>query len=393
MLVRVAARPAAARPGIFIAGITESYRALARRLTAMASRAPVTRRRLMVSGLLMLALTGGVFMPWRLVAHEPRLLGRDTAAAAPVEAPNPWARLGQLAGRIITPRGSPVAEATVTLIGRDPDEGLGVVVASTTSDAGGRFAFGEPGRLLARYPVAPAMVVQAPGWAVSVHTIVYPEEGVEITAAPATELQIAFADASGGPAAGVRVTVDALLFAGAPRSYLSLPSEPRAQFAGETDAQGLCRIGALPQGATASLWVEDERFAQLGAERQVALGESAVTVAKPVALARGASMGGTVTYGPTGKPAAGIRVGAQAVGDGMGWGSTMTDSRGRYSLKQLPAGEYNIALDLRGEAGRSWTAVAHAGVEIAAGEHLACIMHERRGGKRGNASGARRMRV
>ncbi len=48
----------------------------------------------------------------------------------------------------------------------------------------------------------------------------------------------------------------------------------------------------------------------------------------------------------------------------------MTDSSGRYSLKQLPAGEYNIALDLRGEAGRSWTAVAHAGVEIAAGEHL-----------------------
>ncbi len=253
MLVRVAAWPAAARPGIFIVGITESYHALARRLTAIASRAPVTRRRLMVSGLLMLALTGGVFMPWRLVAREPRLLGRDAAAAVPAEASNPWARLGQLAGRIITPRGSPVAEATVTLIGRDPDEGLGMVVASTKSDAHGRFAFGEPGRLLARYPVAPAMVVQAPGWAVSLRAIVYPEEKVEITAAPATELQIAFADASGGPAAGVRVTVDALLFAGAPRSYLSLPSELRAQFAGETDAQGLCRIGALPQGATASL--------------------------------------------------------------------------------------------------------------------------------------------
>lgn len=93
-----------------------------------------------------------------------------------------------------------------------------------------------------------------------------------------------------------------------------------------------------------------------------------MTTAKPITLLPAASLSGRVVYGPTGKPAAGIRVGAQAI-ENHGWGDAVTGRDGRYTMRQLPAGEYNVALALQGNLARSWTAAAHEAVSIGTGQH------------------------
>ena len=397
MLLRAAARRGPTPRAMIVVGIAETSHTLKRRLVAMAERTPVTRRRLIVVGLLMLALSSGLLVPWRLTARQGTTLGLGAAVAAPSpQRPSPWAEVDQFTGRFITRDGSPIPGATILLVGSDYPGGESAVVASTESDAGGRFVFREPARLLTQYAV-PTVVARAPGWGVSFRTIVYPEEEVEILAAPPAELRVAFTEAEGRPVSGARVAIRDLR-ADSPRVNLSIPSQLRPQFTAETDEHGVCRFRGLPQGATARLWVEDERFAQPVGHREVTLGRSPVTVVDTITLAPGATISGRVVYGATGEPVAGVRVGAQgrnpdrprpgvsyeidqgrivgikvrqvSVGGTVGDGSAVTDRNGRYVLRHLGPGSYNVALGLSGELAREWTAIAHEGVPVEEGDHV-----------------------
>jgi len=81
MLVSVAAsgRPA---PDLLAAGISESYRTLARRLAAIGERAHFTRRRLIALGAGLLLLGALVLVPWRLAHGEPE---EKAVSVEPVE--------------------------------------------------------------------------------------------------------------------------------------------------------------------------------------------------------------------------------------------------------------------------------------------------------------------
>ena len=92
----------------------------------------------------------------------------------------------------------------------------------------------------------------------------------------------------------------------------------------------------------------------------------------PLHLKPGASIRGRVTYGLTGKPAAGVKVGAQGMGPRAAERDAISDANGEYRLTQLGSGAGNVALDLRGE-GAPWTARAHEGVYLRSGERLACV--------------------
>lgn|GEM_PF-2649830 len=70
MLVSVAASGRCA-PDLLAAGISESYRTLARRLAAIGERVHLTRRRLLVLGASLLLLGALVLVPWRLVHGQP----------------------------------------------------------------------------------------------------------------------------------------------------------------------------------------------------------------------------------------------------------------------------------------------------------------------------------
>ncbi|RYG57318.1 hypothetical protein EON80_28400, partial [bacterium] len=135
-----------------------------------------------------------------------------------------------------------------------------------------------------------------------------------------------------------------------------------------TDANGVFRMGGLPQGGRARMEIDDERFANLEYETsEVELARQAQTVAKPIRLAPGATLRGRITNSETGKPVAGIRVAAQGQTTSTGWGETISDGDGYYSLSMLSAGRYNLALDLDDKTSAQWTVPAHEGVLVSVG--------------------------
>src|SRR5262249_51473379 len=139
-----------------------------------------------------------------------------------------------------------------------------------------------------------------------------------------------------------RLAVSPRVFVGEGHLFGFLPAEIVPQFTVHTDDDGVASIAGLPLGADVQLEMHDARFAQLGSEDGRRLTAAPVTEAKPIRLAAAASLHGLILYGPTGKPAAGIRVGAQGTGMERGWGEAVTDAEGHYHMRQLRAGAYNV---------------------------------------------------
>ena len=71
------------------------------------------------------------------------------------------------------------------------------------------------------------------------------------------------------------------------------------------------------------------------------------------------------------------RSGAKGTGAERGWGEAVSDAHGDYVIHQLSAGAYNVALALRGDLARSWTARAHEAVYVRAGERRDDHRHRR----------------
>jgi len=79
---------------------------------------------------------------------------------------------------------------------------------------------------------------------------------------------------------------------------------------------------------------------------------------------------GRVTYADSGKPAFGIRVHAQAIAGQTqsvrpGYGIASTDDEGRYKFVDLPAGNWNIFVEVNG-----WTASAIDSLPLVAGQEV-----------------------
>lgn len=287
-----------------------------------------------------------------------------------------------MAGRVLTPDGAPVPNATVSwVIVADPAT-LQTQALSTQTDASGTFHFGDLKSFLekgAKGPL-PRLIVQAKGWGLTVPDLTAGDKALtEIHMIPATSLTAKFVDASGQSIAGLSVRLSALFnetSGGNPiMGFAPLPSDVKA-FARQTNTQGECVFHDLPQGAQARLTVDDDHYAALSFEQsQVQLGKTAQTQAKVITLTPGATVEGRVTFGPDKQPMPGVRVGAQQIGIGDGNGSATTDGQGRYHMAQLSPGRYNLALDLAGVVGgikldHDWTARAHENVSVVAGQSL-----------------------
>ncbi len=83
----------------------------------------------------------------------------------------------------------------------------------------------------------------------------------------------------------------------------------------------------------------------------------------------GCEISGRVLYAETKKPAVGIRVGAQGVSPTRGGAKAVSDSEGRYRLRNLRPGTYNVSVKLGGKP-PEWTVVAYDSISVRAGETL-----------------------
>jgi len=293
------------------------------------------------------------------------------SAAAPrlSRAGQPMKRLeklrgGPFSGRVVTPDGKPVPGATVSWIGRIDE--TPTLIASVKTDAAGQFRFADttPFRRKDDYP---QLLVEAEGWGLTFPMLQENLHTMEISINPATELSVRFVDPEGKPVADRKVSPTIL--GGENRSYLWVSPALGLRFAQSTDVNGVVTFRSLPRNYRLGLAIADERFARLSPRNEIHLSSAALTRAEPIRLQPGAVISGRITIGPGGKPVAGIKVGAQGMGPGEGWGDAVSSADGEYRITQLPPGAYNVAVSLKDAVARSWTARAHEGVYVQEGEH------------------------
>jgi peroxiredoxin len=275
---------------------------------------------------------------------------------------------GPVSGRVLTPDGKPVKGAPVfwiSLVGRQRR-----THASVKSDDAGRFRFGNAAQLRQKGN-DPQLLALAEGWGLTYRNLPPNQNTLDLSLQPATTVRASFTNPDGKPAADLPVSVQSLFRKAL--GFCVMPKEVADHFATRTDGTGIATIPGLPRGYRLFLAVGEDRFAQLGTNDQIDLSTSPVTEAKPIRLMPAASIQGRVTYGPSGKPAAGILVGAQGIDESQGWGEGVTDNEGRYHLQQLRPGPYNVALGLEDELASSWTARAHERLVIRRGEQVSGI--------------------
>jgi beta-lactamase regulating signal transducer with metallopeptidase domain/thiol-disulfide isomerase/thioredoxin/protocatechuate 3,4-dioxygenase beta subunit len=308
------------------------------------------------------AAAGVVAMELSLVSAAPR----------PARAGNtrPAMNTGQtpigvpVSGRVGMPDGQPAPDATVSWISHG-DDGP-VVLTSVKTDTAGRFRFEDTGRLRHKDDY-PQLMAEADARGLAVQNLPEAGQPVEIALNPVTELRVTFLGPEGQPVPDLKVLPKLLT---REQETIFLPQMTALRLARQTDANGTVSFVGLPRGFRLRLDVEDNRFAHLSFQTMVSLGSGPVTQAPPIHVHPGASIRGRIAFSPTGTPAAGIKVGAQGIDPEVGWGDAVTDARGEFRIAQLGAGAYNVALDLKGELARLWTARAHEGVYVHSGERL-----------------------
>ncbi|HEY2250788.1 MAG TPA: M56 family metallopeptidase, partial [Planctomycetaceae bacterium] len=149
-------------------------------------------------------------------------------------------------------------------------------------------------------------------------------------------------------------------FAAVHWQYQKIGGEPLIS-GGVTDDEGRYEL-KLPADSFA--WIGNVHPDWVHQRIQVAKDKDAVAAVK---LVRAAKVAGVVTR--SGKPLAGVGIGAQAVAPDIqsgGWGDAKTDAGGNYVIGGLAAGEFNIML-LDG-ADKTLTAPAYAAAELKSGE-------------------------
>jgi protocatechuate 3,4-dioxygenase beta subunit/thiol-disulfide isomerase/thioredoxin len=272
---------------------------------------------------------------------------------------------GSVSGRVLTPEGTPVKGAPVFWTDR-----IGIetrVLASVKSDDAGAYRFDNATQLRKKGEYS-QLVALVDGWGLTYRRVPPDQNALDIRLEPATRLRIAFLDPEGKPTADLPVSASLLVAEEA--GFCTIPMELVERFEARTDGKGIATIDNLPRGYRLLPAVRDAQFAQLDSKDWIPLTASPETQAKAIRLKPGASLRGCVTFGPSRKPVAGIRVGAQGI-DGLGgWGETVTGADGSYHLPQLGPGAYNVALDLTGELANCWTARAHERLLLRPGEHL-----------------------
>lgn len=285
----------------------------------------------------------------------------------------PTTKTATYTGKVLTPAGQPAPAARVILAFPSDDgrPGGDAVTHTTRTGDDGAFIFRDiPSPAGARSPV---LFATAQGHALA-QAAAFSDEDNDLTLTPATTLRVTVLDPAGKPLPNLRLTPVAVTPRGPGLTFVAwLIPEIARELAQQTDANGVATFDAVPARASLRLDVHDPRFARLTFEDALDTADRPTTAT--LRLRPGGSISGVVTFGPTGKPAAGIQVGAQALDRNIrtaGGGHAVTNERGEYRMEQVSAGDYNVMLSSNGpDFRRDWAAAAREGVHLDPGQHLA----------------------
>ena len=123
-----------------------------------------------------------------------------------------------------------------------------------------------------------------------------------------------------------------------------------------TDAAGYATLPKLPQGFTMSLDVLDDRYAAPDLKSDIQLANAAISPDATVQVNPSSSIAGTVVYGSTNKPVAGILVRATSTSTFDVGGLVVTSANGSYLLTRLAVGTYKVAAQAGRGDFKEWVA-------------------------------------
>jgi protocatechuate 3,4-dioxygenase beta subunit len=261
-----------------------------------------------------------------------------------------------ITGTVVDPEGAPVAGAQVFIW---LHESTGASTRSTTTDAAGVFTTDvspppPPGVLAGR------VNIYSPEFAVGGGVL--RKTGNTFVLQPAGQAWGSVVDTSGRPVAGAQVRLSAISGPeGERRGSVTIMEPLQDLVSAVTTGDGRWVIQHVPSSGIAHVWLDDPRFVATYA--QVPLGPSAPP-SKPIVARPGAVIAGRIRFG-TGSPAPDMEVFAQGSQGEDGYAHAVSDADGRYQLRGLPSGSYNVMAD--DKSGR-WVAAALEGVGATEGE-------------------------
>lgn len=314
----------------------------------------LSKTRLTLGALLLVAAVAGLGRVSLYAVHARSAARPAAAPAVPTEVPTETLR-----GRVVDAAGLPAPGTSVTLLRYGASSGLATEFARVRTDGAGRYA-------VTGAPVGPD------GWAVvadSGQGLGFGTPGGDCRLLAPTRLGLRLIAGNGRPVPGVRVQplILSVMQPDGRIAQFNLSAGCPDRLKVTSDGAGALAFVGLPQGAVVSFAVLDARYVRRPPDADgLPLARGPHSGGVTVALGPEAEVAGRVTYGPTGRPAAGIRVGAQQVGPAA-WGEAVTDADGHYRIAQLGPGRYNIAVDEQSSPlDGGWTAAAVAGVVLGA---------------------------
>lgn len=258
-----------------------------------------------------------------------------------------------VSGRVVNDAGVPVAGATIAAEMLDYRTDKATIAGTTQSGANGSFHLNLPAPSPSEHAI---FYVTSPGEVGVARCDPIPAaqaKPVLVTIEPVTSIHLRFVDESGQPAANIPVHVMALARG---QDWVAWFVSPLAPWNGVTNGAGMATFDGLPQGYSIYLVTDDDRFTRQPEE--VDLANANTSPEQTVHVTHGGAVSGTVTYGTTHQPAAGVLISVDRIGGPVGEGFGTTDAQGRYRVSHLGPGDYYLVLVNDDRLVRDWTAAA-----------------------------------
>jgi protocatechuate 3,4-dioxygenase beta subunit len=275
-------------------------------------------------------------------------------------------------GRVLDPKGKPVANANVMAYARKKlgdASSLAALVVNPAffqgrADADGRFHIDAPRSSSSEYDVL-AVSALAPGYGIGFTMLDpdAPEPSADISLGKEVLVEGRFTDILGKPANGVDVVVGTInqTVQGRVETMMQAPWSPRKDLGAwpgvaTTDADGRFRIRGLGRDLMASLTIEDTRFArqniviQTSGSRKItsdAIKVGADPKALAMAVAPAQTITGRVLYADPGQSVPNATIWVQASRGNRGGGTSVfrADSQGRFRMNPRTGDKFSLTVE------------------------------------------------